>query len=112
MGKRCLIGTKDLQLKGLLALAAVGAVRYAGTMRYPMSVALAILSGNGILLDHRVVRRVADLEAIFEGAETMPAVIVGRGIGGMSASPNARWGGRPQGPRRTCRSRHLDPGPC
>lgn len=36
-------------------------------------------------IQRRQVRRVADLEAIFEGIETMPAVIVGRGIGGMSA---------------------------
>ena len=76
--------------------------------------ALAMLGGNGILLDYRVVRQMAGLEAIhtFEGIETMPAVIVGRGIGGMSASPNARWSGRPRGPRRACRSRHLAPGPC
>ena len=49
--------------------------------------ALAVLGGNGILLDYRVVRQMAGLEAIhiFEGIETMPAVIVGRGIGGMSA---------------------------
>ena len=73
-----------------------------------------MLGGNGILLDHRVVRQMAGLEAIgtFEGIETMPAVIVGRGIGGMRASPNARWSGRPQGPHRASRSRHLDPGPC
>lgn len=76
--------------------------------------ALAMLGGNGILLDYRVVRQMAGLEAIhtFEGIETMSAVIVGRGIGGMSASPNARWSGRPRGPRRACRSRHLAPGPC
>jgi alkylation response protein AidB-like acyl-CoA dehydrogenase len=42
--------------------------------------ALAMLGGNGILLDHRVVRPMADLEAIhtFEGTETMQALIVGR----------------------------------
>ena len=49
--------------------------------------ALAMLGGNGILLDHRVVRQMAALEAIhtFEGIETMQALIVGRDITGMSA---------------------------
>jgi alkylation response protein AidB-like acyl-CoA dehydrogenase len=49
--------------------------------------ALAMLGGNGILLDHRVVRHMAGLEAIhtFEGIETMQALIVGRDITGMSA---------------------------
>ena len=44
--------------------------------------ALAMLGGNGILLDHRVVRLLADLEAIhtLEGTETMQALIVGRDI--------------------------------
>ena len=76
--------------------------------------ALAMLGGNGILPDHHVVRHVAGLGAIhtFEGTETMQALIVGRDTTGMSASPNARWSGRPRGPRRTCRSRHLAPGPC
>ena len=46
-----------------------------------------MLGGNGILLDCRVVRQMAGLEAIhtFEDIETMQALIVGRGIGGMSA---------------------------
>jgi glutaryl-CoA dehydrogenase len=41
-----------------------------------------MLGGNGILLDHRVVRLLADLEAIhtLEGTETMQALIVGRDI--------------------------------
>jgi hypothetical protein len=70
--------------------------------------ALAMLGGNGILLDHAV-----GLGAIhtFEGTEIMQALIVGRDATGMSASPNARWSGRPRGPRRECRSRHLSPGP-
>jgi len=35
--------------------------------------ALAMLGGNGILLDHHVVRHVTDLEAIhtFEGTQTL-----------------------------------------
>ena len=73
-----------------------------------------MLGGNGILLDHRVVRHMAGLRAIhtFEGTETMRALIVGRDATGMSASANAWWSGRPREPRRGCRSRHLDPGPC
>ncbi|MGZ6870235.1 MAG: acyl-CoA dehydrogenase family protein, partial [Frankiaceae bacterium] len=59
--------------------------------------ALAMPGGNGILPDHHVVRHVAGLGAIhtFEGTETMQALIVGRDTTGMSASPNARWSGRP-----------------
>jgi glutaryl-CoA dehydrogenase len=46
-----------------------------------------MLGGNGILLDHHVIRHMADLEAIhtFEGTETMQALIVGRDITGIGA---------------------------
>jgi glutaryl-CoA dehydrogenase len=46
-----------------------------------------MLGGNGILLDHHVIRHMADLEAIhtFEGTETMQALIVGRDITRISA---------------------------
>jgi hypothetical protein len=46
-----------------------------------------MLGGNGILLDHHVIRHMADLEAIhtFEGTETMQALIVGRDLTGISA---------------------------
>jgi len=46
-----------------------------------------MLGGNGILLDHHVIRHMADLEAIhtFEGTETMQNLIVGRDITGLSA---------------------------
>ena len=46
-----------------------------------------MLGGNGILLDHHVIRHMADLEAIhtFEGTETMQALIVGRDITGVAA---------------------------
>jgi len=51
-----------------------------------------MLGGNGILLDHHVVRHVAGLEVIrtFEGTAAMRALIASREITGMSASPNAR----------------------
>jgi alkylation response protein AidB-like acyl-CoA dehydrogenase len=43
--------------------------------------------GNGILLDFRVMRHIADFEAvhIFEGAETSQTLVVGRGITRISA---------------------------
>jgi glutaryl-CoA dehydrogenase len=46
-----------------------------------------MLGGNGILLDHHVIRHMADLEAIhtFEGTETMQALIVGHDLTGISA---------------------------
>ncbi|HEV3287516.1 MAG TPA: acyl-CoA dehydrogenase family protein [Streptosporangiaceae bacterium] len=46
-----------------------------------------MLGGNGILLDHHVIRHMVDLEAIhtFEGTETMQSLIVGRDITGISA---------------------------
>jgi glutaryl-CoA dehydrogenase len=46
-----------------------------------------MLGGNGILLDHHVIRHMADLEAIhtFEGTETMQTLIVGRDITGVGA---------------------------
>ena len=46
-----------------------------------------LLGGNGILLENRVARHLADIEAIhtYEGTETMQALIIGRGITGISA---------------------------
>ena len=46
-----------------------------------------LLGGNGILLDHHVIRNMADLEAIhtFEGTEMIQTLIVGRDITGVSA---------------------------
>ena len=52
-----------------------------------LSEARDLLGGNGILLEHHVVRHWADIEAIhtFEGTETMQTLIVGRDITGFSA---------------------------
>ncbi|WP_309080881.1 acyl-CoA dehydrogenase family protein [Zhihengliuella sp.] len=46
-----------------------------------------LLGGNGILLEHRVARHLADIEAIhtYEGTETVQALIIGRSITGRSA---------------------------
>jgi glutaryl-CoA dehydrogenase len=46
-----------------------------------------LLGGNGILLQHRVARHFADIEALhsYEGTETVQALIIGREITGFSA---------------------------
>ena len=57
------------------------------TARVIASNARDLLGGNGILLENRVARHLADIEAIhtYEGTETMQALIIGRGITGISA---------------------------
>ena len=46
-----------------------------------------LLGGNGILLENRVARHFADIEALhtYEGTETVQALIIGREITGVSA---------------------------
>ncbi|SJN10195.1 Butyryl-CoA dehydrogenase [Leucobacter sp. 7(1)] len=46
-----------------------------------------LLGGNGILLENRVARHFADIEALhtYEGTETVQALIIGRDITGISA---------------------------
>ncbi len=46
-----------------------------------------LLGGNGILLDHHVIRHMVDMESVhtFEGTETMQTLIVGRDITGIGA---------------------------
>lgn len=46
-----------------------------------------LLGGNGILLEHRVARHFADIEALhtYEGTETVQALLIGREITGVSA---------------------------
>jgi glutaryl-CoA dehydrogenase len=58
-----------------------------GKARRLVADARDMLGGNGILLDHHVIRHLADLEAIhtFEGTETMQTLIVGRDITGIGA---------------------------
>ncbi|GAA1850594.1 acyl-CoA dehydrogenase family protein [Pseudonocardia alni subsp. carboxydivorans] len=57
------------------------------TARKILSEARDLLGGNGILLEHHVVRHWADIEAIhtFEGTETIQTLIVGRDVTGISA---------------------------
>jgi glutaryl-CoA dehydrogenase len=56
-------------------------------MRETVGYARELLAGNGILLEHRVGRFVADAEAIYsyEGTREMNSLIVGRAITGFSA---------------------------
>ena len=51
------------------------------------AIARDMLGGNGILLENRVARHFADIEALhtYEGTESMQALIVGREITGTSA---------------------------
>ena len=46
-----------------------------------------LMGGNGILLDHHVMRHMADIESLhtYEGTETIQSLIVGRYITGVSA---------------------------
>lgn len=46
-----------------------------------------LLGGNGILIENRVARHFADIEALhtYEGTETVQALIIGRSITGISA---------------------------
>ncbi|CAN5179412.1 acyl-CoA dehydrogenase family protein [soil metagenome] len=46
-----------------------------------------LLGGNGILLDHHIIRHMVDMESIhsYEGTETIQTLIVGRDITGVSA---------------------------
>jgi len=55
--------------------------------RQVLSDARDLLGGNGILLDHHVIRHLVDLESIhtFEGTETVQTLLVGRDITGVAA---------------------------
>ncbi|WP_026555674.1 acyl-CoA dehydrogenase family protein [Arthrobacter sp. 35W] len=57
------------------------------TARGIASNARDLLGGNGILLQNRIARHLADIEAIhtYEGTETVQALIIGRSITGISA---------------------------
>jgi glutaryl-CoA dehydrogenase len=55
--------------------------------RHVIAEARDLLGGNGILLEHHVIRHMTDIEVIhtYEGTETIQALIVGRDITGHSA---------------------------
>ena len=68
-------------------IAGLAKMNNTGTARRILSEARDLLGGNGILLEHHVVRHWADIEAIhtFEGTETMQTLIVGRDVTGIGA---------------------------
>ena len=57
------------------------------TARQVAANARDLLGGNGILLENRVARHFADVEAVhtYEGTETVQALIIGKSITGFSA---------------------------
>ena len=50
-------------------------------------IARDMLGGNGILLEHRVMRHFADVEALhtYEGTESIQALLIGRDLTGIGA---------------------------
>ena len=67
--------------------ASLAKMHNAATARQVVADARDLLSGNGILLDNRVARHIADMEAVvtYEGTDHIQALIVGREITGLSA---------------------------
>ena len=67
--------------------ASLGKYTATRTARAMAANARDLLGGNGILVEHRVARHFADIEALhtYEGTETVQALIIGRDITGRSA---------------------------
>ncbi|MFV0433405.1 MAG: acyl-CoA dehydrogenase family protein [Leucobacter sp.] len=67
--------------------ASLGKYTATRTARAMAANARDLLGGNGILLENRVARHFADIEALhtYEGTETVQALIIGRDITGISA---------------------------
>jgi glutaryl-CoA dehydrogenase len=59
----------------------------ASNARTAVAACREVLGGNGILLEHRVVRHFMDAEAIltFEGTHQVNTLIIGRAMTGLSA---------------------------
>ncbi|HEY3715446.1 MAG TPA: acyl-CoA dehydrogenase family protein [Jatrophihabitantaceae bacterium] len=68
-------------------IAALAKMNNTRKARQVIAEARDVLGGNGILLDHHVMRHMADMEAIYtyEGTETIQTLIVGKDITGVSA---------------------------
>ncbi|HYI51368.1 MAG TPA: acyl-CoA dehydrogenase family protein [Microbacterium sp.] len=79
----------DLELAGQLQPTQASLAKYHNTRaaRRIASVARDMLGGNGILLEHRVMRHMADIESIhtYEGTESVQALLIGRDITGVGA---------------------------
>jgi glutaryl-CoA dehydrogenase len=68
-------------------IAAIAKMNNTRKARQVIAEARDLLGGNGILLDHHVMRHMADIESIhtYEGTETIQTLIVGRDITGVGA---------------------------
>jgi glutaryl-CoA dehydrogenase len=79
----------DLELSGGLRPTQASLAKYHNTRaaRRIAAAARDLLGGNGILLEHRVMQHMADIEAIhtYEGTESIQALLIGRDITGLSA---------------------------
>ena len=88
MQTRC-VAVARLQAAGRLRDEQASLLKYACTRgaRRVAQTARDMLGGNGILLEHRVMRHFADVEALhtYEGTESVQALILGRDLTGMSA---------------------------
>ncbi|STY68276.1 acyl-CoA dehydrogenase family protein [Micrococcus luteus] len=88
MQARC-VAVARLQAAGRLRDEQASLLKYACTRgaRRVAQIARDMLGGNGILLEHRVMRHFADVEALhtYEGTESVQALILGRDLTGMSA---------------------------
>ena len=88
MQTRC-VAVARLQAAGRLRDEQASLLKYACTRgaRRVAQTARDMLGGNGILLEHRVIRHFADVEALhtYEGTESVQALILGRDLTGMSA---------------------------
>ncbi|QCP07346.1 acyl-CoA dehydrogenase [Micrococcus luteus] len=88
MQARC-VAVARLQASGRLRDEQASLLKYACTRgaRRVAQTARDMLGGNGILLEHRVIRHFADVEALhtYEGTESVQALILGRDLTGMSA---------------------------
>ena len=88
MQTRC-VAVARLQAAGRLRDEQASLLKYACTRgaRRVAQIARDMLGGNGILLEHRVMRHFADVEALhtYEGTDSVQALIIGRDLTGMSA---------------------------
>ncbi|MCK6090004.1 acyl-CoA dehydrogenase family protein [Micrococcus endophyticus] len=88
MQTRC-VAVARLQAAGRLRDEQASLLKYACTRgaRRVAQIARDMLGGNGILLEHRVIRHFADVEALhtYEGTESVQALILGRDLTGYSA---------------------------
>jgi glutaryl-CoA dehydrogenase len=77
--------TAEQQLSDTIA--ALGKLNNTVKARQVVAEARNLLGGNGILLEHHVMRHMVDMEAIytFEGTEAIQTLLVGRDITGESA---------------------------